>query len=202
MYGQMEAMYEQMVPLLKAAGNAQWARAVVKDATPSGLQALTIPKTFYSDFASLFARGSIRRAPVVGDGLQTVPETRGRSDSGRLPAPRTEPRDGRIRVGCHCSFMDSDTIRFIMSAVIKRHDRKRFTVFGYSSTGLRGYRNGVRHHPSRARTIGRALRKRSGPTGSASSWRCRASRRPIGSAMALRVPRSGLMLNHLGTAPS
>jgi predicted O-linked N-acetylglucosamine transferase (SPINDLY family) len=41
-----------------------------------------------------------------------------------------------IRIGYHCSFMDSDTIRFIMSAVIKRHDRTQFTVFGYSSTGL------------------------------------------------------------------
>jgi predicted O-linked N-acetylglucosamine transferase (SPINDLY family) len=32
--------------------------------------------------------------------------------------------------------MDTDTIRFIMSAVIKRHDRRQFTVFGYSSTDV------------------------------------------------------------------
>jgi len=41
-----------------------------------------------------------------------------------------------IRLGYHCSFMDSDTIRFIMSAVIKRHDRRQFAVFGYSFTAL------------------------------------------------------------------
>ncbi|MGH6804600.1 MAG: hypothetical protein ACREC3_14725, partial [Methyloceanibacter sp.] len=46
--------------------------------------------------------------------------------------------DGRrkIRVGYFCSSLDSDTIRFMMSAVIKQHDRKQFTVFGYSSSGV------------------------------------------------------------------
>src|SRR5262249_17724457 len=41
-----------------------------------------------------------------------------------------------IRIGYHCAFMNSDTVRFIMSAVIKRHDRRRFAVIGYSSTDV------------------------------------------------------------------
>ena len=41
-----------------------------------------------------------------------------------------------IRLGYHCSFMNSDTIRFIMSAIFKRHDRSRFTVYGYSFTDV------------------------------------------------------------------
>ena len=39
-----------------------------------------------------------------------------------------------IRLGYHCSFLNSDTIRFIMSAVVAHHDRSRFTVYGYSYT--------------------------------------------------------------------
>ena len=39
-----------------------------------------------------------------------------------------------IRLGYHCAFMNSDTIRFIMSAVIARQDRSRFEITGYSHT--------------------------------------------------------------------
>ena len=86
--------------------DAEWAQTVFKDATPGGLRALAIPKAFYTDFEQLFARGPIRR--------QTA-----------------ERRDDRtIRLGYHCSFMNSDTIRFIMSAVLKRHDRKRSSYSG------------------------------------------------------------------------
>jgi predicted O-linked N-acetylglucosamine transferase (SPINDLY family) len=41
-----------------------------------------------------------------------------------------------IRIGYHCAFMNSDTIRFIMSAVVERHDRSQFTVYGYSHTDV------------------------------------------------------------------
>lgn len=128
MYDQMEAMYAEMVPLLKAAGDAEWARAVVKDATPRGLQALTIPKRFYSDFAKLFGRGATE--PPMETGRSADPA------AGTLSSSPSRRDDGRIRLGYHCSFMDSDTIRFLMSAVIKRHDRKQFIVFGYTSTAL------------------------------------------------------------------
>jgi glycosyltransferase involved in cell wall biosynthesis len=56
MYDQMEAMYRQMLPLLRAAGDAAWARAVVKDDTPAGLQAFSIPETYYADFERLLQR--------------------------------------------------------------------------------------------------------------------------------------------------
>jgi len=47
------------------------------------------------------------------------------------------PSAGRkIRVGYHCSFMDSDTIRFMMGNVIAAHDRTRFEVIGYSPVPL------------------------------------------------------------------
>ena len=55
MYDQMEMMYREIVPLLQAAGDAAWARAVVKDDTPAGLQALPIPEHYYAHFGRLLA---------------------------------------------------------------------------------------------------------------------------------------------------
>jgi len=45
-------------------------------------------------------------------------------------------RDRKIRIGYHCAFMDSDTIRFIMSSVIKCRDYSKFEAYGYSSTAV------------------------------------------------------------------
>ena len=52
------------------------------------------------------------------------------------PIVRQSPGERKIRVGYYCSFMEGDTIRFMMSPVIKRHDRSKFTVFGYSPNSL------------------------------------------------------------------
>ena len=51
-----------------------------------------------------------------------------------LPPFAAQPYDGvrRIRVGYFCSFMEGDTIRFIMLPVLKHHDRSRVEVFGYA----------------------------------------------------------------------
>ncbi len=38
----------------------------------------------------------------------------------------------KIRIGYHCAFMNSDTIRFQMGTAIASHDRDRFEVYGYS----------------------------------------------------------------------
>jgi glycosyltransferase involved in cell wall biosynthesis len=48
------------------------------------------------------------------------------------------PYDGRrkIRIGYHCSFMEGDTIRFIMRNVMAAHDRSQFEVYGYTPTPL------------------------------------------------------------------
>ncbi|MCA0301822.1 MAG: glycosyltransferase [Proteobacteria bacterium] len=47
-------------------------------------------------------------------------------------APRRVPRpNGKIRIGYHCSFLDSDTMRNMMREVIAAHDRTRFEVYGY-----------------------------------------------------------------------
>ncbi|MEI6204301.1 MAG: hypothetical protein WCP68_20330, partial [Enhydrobacter sp.] len=39
----------------------------------------------------------------------------------------------KVRIGYHCAFMDSDTIRYMMRNVMAAHDRSRFEVYGYSS---------------------------------------------------------------------
>jgi Glycosyl transferase family 41/Glycosyl transferase family 2 len=53
-----------------------------------------------------------------------------------LPAPGLQGSGQKVRIGYHCSFMDSDTIRYMMSKVMAAHDRDRFEVFGYSPTSL------------------------------------------------------------------
>ena len=42
------------------------------------------------------------------------------------------PGQGKVRVGYHCAFMASDTMRYMMRNVLMAHDRSRFEVFGYS----------------------------------------------------------------------
>jgi glycosyltransferase involved in cell wall biosynthesis len=44
--------------------------------------------------------------------------------------------DRKIRIGYHCAFMESDTIRYIMSSVIKCRDLNRFEAYGYSVTAV------------------------------------------------------------------
>ncbi len=50
--------------------------------------------------------------------------------------PTSQPIDlakgNKIRVGYHCSFMDSDTIRAQMGNVFRAHDRNRSEVIGYA----------------------------------------------------------------------
>lgn len=38
----------------------------------------------------------------------------------------------KIRIGYFCSFLDSDTVRFIMIPVIRNSDHEKFEIFGYS----------------------------------------------------------------------
>lgn len=54
------------------------------------------------------------------------------------PAYKFTPFDGtrRIRIGYHCSFMDSDTVRYIMRRVFMAHDRRRFDVLAYTYSDL------------------------------------------------------------------
>ncbi len=46
--------------------------------------------------------------------------------------PAARPTGRKIRIGYHCAFMNSDTIRFIMGGAIAAHDRSRFEIYGYS----------------------------------------------------------------------
>ena len=45
-------------------------------------------------------------------------------------------RGTQYRVGYHCSFMDSDTIRYIMCRAIRAHDRSKVHVLGYAPFDL------------------------------------------------------------------
>lgn len=60
-----------------------------------------------------------------------------RIDSAAAP-PVFAPFDGRrrLRIGYHCSFMDADTIRYIMARAFRAHDRSRVEVFGYAPMDL------------------------------------------------------------------
>jgi glycosyltransferase involved in cell wall biosynthesis len=53
-----------------------------------------------------------------------------------LPTPNIQSGGRKVRIGYHCSFMDGDTIRYMMSKVMAAHDRSRFEVFGYTPTPL------------------------------------------------------------------
>ena len=48
----------------------------------------------------------------------------------RLARPTTPNR--KVRIGYHCSFMDSDTVRNMMGNVIAAHDHDRFEIYGYA----------------------------------------------------------------------
>ncbi len=50
-----------------------------------------------------------------------------------LRTPNVPVVTRKVRIGYHCSFMDSDTIRYMMRNVVAAHDRSRFEVYGYSS---------------------------------------------------------------------
>jgi hypothetical protein len=46
---------------------------------------------------------------------------------------RTSTAGRKIRIGYHCSFMNSDTIRYQMRDVLKAHDRSAFEIHGYAA---------------------------------------------------------------------
>ncbi len=54
------------------------------------------------------------------------------------PKPAFDPyvAGRKVRVGYYCSFMDSDTIRYIMQRVMRAHDRSKFYVIGYAPSEL------------------------------------------------------------------
>lgn len=45
---------------------------------------------------------------------------------------RTPAASRKIRIGYHCAFMNSDTIRYQMRDALKAHDRDRFEIHGYA----------------------------------------------------------------------
>ena len=42
----------------------------------------------------------------------------------------------KVKIGYHCSFMNSDTIRFMMGKAFAAHDRSKFAIIGYSPDPL------------------------------------------------------------------
>ena len=85
-------------------------------------QSLKDPEATYESLAALQQRWVDRH---IG---QTLSE--------QAPAFREYTRDRKLRIGYHCSFMDSDTIRYIMRRVMRAHDRTKFEVIGYAPSAL------------------------------------------------------------------
>jgi predicted O-linked N-acetylglucosamine transferase (SPINDLY family)/glycosyltransferase involved in cell wall biosynthesis len=103
-----------------------WRRAEpLNNPTVEGLACqaiLKLPEATYASIEALQKQWAARHANV----------------NARRPAPtfsRIKP-NRKIRIGYHCSFMESDTIRFIMGRVMAAHDRSKFEVYSYAPTQL------------------------------------------------------------------
>jgi predicted O-linked N-acetylglucosamine transferase (SPINDLY family)/glycosyltransferase involved in cell wall biosynthesis len=85
----------------------------------TALQAeIKLPGATEASLAAAHRRWAARHAPGTAD-----------TEDGDLP--RWSGRR-KIRVGYHCSFMPSDTIRYMMGRVLRAHDRDQFEIYGYS----------------------------------------------------------------------
>lgn len=83
---------------------------------------LKLPSATYREIAELQKRWALHHAMPIE----------------HLSGARFRPFDGnrRIRIGYHCAFMESDTIRYILGRVMATHDRDKFEVYGYATTPL------------------------------------------------------------------
>ncbi|HWE72305.1 MAG TPA: glycosyltransferase [Stellaceae bacterium] len=123
-YASVAAIYEGRGQIRQAL--EMWKRAeVLNDPMIDSLACqaiLKLPGATYDSIAAYQQGWADRHAPA----------------SSNAAAPRFLPYDGRrkIRIGYHCSFMDSDTIRFIMRNVMTAHDRAHFDVIGYAPMKL------------------------------------------------------------------
>lgn len=103
---------------------AMWRRAdVLNDSEVSALACqamLKLPSATYESIAEFQQTWASRYANPQPAKLPV----RFRTNDGTRP----------IRVGYHCSFMDSDTMRYIMRNAIKAHDRTKFEIYGYAAT--------------------------------------------------------------------
>ncbi len=120
-------VYHEIAKLYYARGQIEealqyWRRAaVLEDAVVDGLACqamLMAPSASYEGLLAAQTAWAGRYAsPVPGLGKHTWKAYDGKR---------------RVRVGYFCSFLDSDTIRFIMLQVIKQRDATRFETYGYS----------------------------------------------------------------------
>ncbi len=86
-----------------------------------------------SDF-SLACQDALKMPGATDESLALVQQKWVDRNIGDRPWVSMPARDRqRIRVGYHCSFMDSDTIRYMMGKVFRAHDPVRVQVFGYGS---------------------------------------------------------------------
>ena len=122
-----ERLYHEVAKLYYARGQIAkalqlWRKAeVLGDPVIDGLACqamLMLPQASYEDLLKAQQRWAAKHA----------------KPDPSVPPLSPRPYDGRrkIRVGYFCSFLDSDTIRFIMSSVIRHVDRSKFEIFGYS----------------------------------------------------------------------
>lgn len=103
-----------------------WRRAEpLNDPTIDGLACQAILKLPNADYAGIEALQ--RRWAAHHVNINT-----GR----RAPTFDRVSSERKIRIGYHCAFMESDTIRYIMGRVMAAHDRSQFEVYSYAPMRL------------------------------------------------------------------
>ncbi len=89
------------------------------------------------DIDSLAVQGILRLPSATNETITAFQERWVRRHVGpagpkTLKTPNLPGATGKIRIGYHCAFMHSDTVRYMMRNVLQAHDRTRFEIYGYS----------------------------------------------------------------------
>jgi glycosyltransferase involved in cell wall biosynthesis len=123
-YKQVAALYDARGQIVQALDLLKRAE-VLSDPTIDTIANYTIlkePSANYDDIRKVARHWARRHAkPIYGKGE---------------PRFRRLNSDRKIRLGYHCSWMDSYVFHYIMGRVIQSHDRSKFEVFGYSHSPI------------------------------------------------------------------
>lgn len=123
--------YPKMAQIFDSRGQIKqaldmWRRAeALEDPTVDSLACqsiLKLPEANYEEIGKLQQRWADQHAKPIASRVKH----------------RFLPYDSRrkLKIGYHCSFMESDTIRYIMRNVIAAHDRDQFEVYAYAPGAL------------------------------------------------------------------
>ena len=90
------------------------------------------------DLDSMACQAMLKSPCATDEGLaNTMREWVGRHAASASPvAPVRTAGKGKIRVGYHCAFIATDTMRNMMREVIAHHDRDRFEIYTYAGEAV------------------------------------------------------------------